>query len=236
MRLIQGSKPDVVLIQEFNYGDGSATAIQKMVDATLPGFYWCRESGGQIPNGVLSRWPILGCGEWTDPQVGNRDFVWARIDIPGPRDLWAISLHLLTSSAADRNAEATSLVQSVQATVPAGDYLVLGGDLNADTLTEACVGTLAKIVVTSGPQPVDQSNNGNTNAARAKPYDRVYADPDLKPLQTATVIGSSTYPDGLVLDSRIYTPLSDVAPVQKGDSAASNMQHMGVMKDFLVSY
>jgi len=35
-----------------------------------------------------------------------------------------------------------------------------------------------------------------------------------------------------VFDSRVYTPLSDVAPVLSTDSAATNMQHMAVVRDF----
>jgi hypothetical protein len=47
-----------------------------------------------------------------------------------------------------------------------------------------------------------------------------------------TVIGSSSFPNGLVFDSRVYTPLTDVAPIQKADSSALNMQHMPVVRDF----
>ena len=52
----------------------------------------------QVGNAILSRWPILESGEWDDTSVSNRDFAWARIDIPGPRDLWVVSVHLLTAS------------------------------------------------------------------------------------------------------------------------------------------
>jgi hypothetical protein len=38
-----------------------------------------------------------------------------------------------------------------------------------------------------------------------------------------------------VFDSRVYTPLADVSPVLMTDSAAVNMQHMGVVKDVLLS-
>jgi hypothetical protein len=37
-----------------------------------------------------------------------------------------------------------------------------------------------------------------------------------------------------VLDSRVYTPLSEIAPVQADDSASTNMQHMGVVRDFRI--
>ena len=85
-----------------------------------------------------------------------------------------------------------------------------------------------------GPHPADKNGNSNTNASRGKPYDHVLVDADLRAYQTATVLGASSFANGLVLDSRVYTPLSEIAPVQAGDSAASNMQHMGVIKDFLV--
>ena len=45
--------------------------------------------------------PILDSGSWDDTLSPNRDFAWARIDVPGPHDLWAVSLHLLTSSTAN---------------------------------------------------------------------------------------------------------------------------------------
>jgi len=37
-----------------------------------------------------------------------------------------------------------------------------------------------------------------------------------------------------VFDSRVFQPLADVAPIQPGDSAAPNMQHMAIVRDFLV--
>ncbi|MBZ4420809.1 endonuclease/exonuclease/phosphatase family protein [Myxococcus sp. RHSTA-1-4] len=238
IRLMQGVKPDVVLIQEFNYLNNTATDIRALVDQIGSGFHYYREGGAQIPNGVISRWPIIASGEWTDPYVSNRDFAWARIDLPGPRDLWAVSVHLLTSGSGVRNSEATSLVGRIQDNIPAGDYLVIGGDFNTDTRGESCFTTFNQVVVTAGPHPVDQNDNGGTNASRTKPYDHVLADEDLKQYQQATVIqgatSSSTFANGLVLDSRVYTPISEISPALSGDSGASSMQHMGVIKDFRV--
>ena len=48
------------------------------------------------------------------------------------------------------------------------------------------------------------------------------------------MIGSRAFPNGLVFDSRIYTPLAEVAPVLAADSG--NAQHMAVIKDFRVTY
>ncbi|MCE9668881.1 endonuclease/exonuclease/phosphatase family protein [Myxococcus stipitatus] len=234
IRLMQGVKPDVVLIQEFNYLNNSASDIASMVNQVGQGFYYYREGGAQIPNGIISRWPIIQSGEWKDPEVDNRDFAWARIDIPGPRDLWAVSVHLLTRSASARNAEANAIVNNIRAQIPASDYLVIGGDFNTDNRSESCFGTFQNVVVTAGPYPADKNGNGNTNASRAKPYDHVVVDADLNQYRKPTVIGNSTFPNGLVLDSRVYTPISEIAPAQTNDSGAPSMQHMGVIKDFRV--
>ena len=36
------------------------------------------------------------------------------------------------------------------------------------------------------------------------------------------------------IDSRTFTPLDDLKPIQATDSAASNMQHMAVVRDFRI--
>jgi endonuclease/exonuclease/phosphatase family metal-dependent hydrolase len=234
-RIFQGTKPDVVMIQEFNYGDNSATAIRNFVNTAFGStFSYYREAGAQIPNGVISRWPIVASGEWDDPYVTNRDFAYARIDIPGPKDLWVVSVHLLTSDATTRNNEATNLVSRIKSLVPAGDYLAIGGDFNTSARTESCFSTFSQVVATGSPYPADKNGNTNTNATRAKPYDHVLVDSDLRAYQTATVIGSSSFSAGLVVDTRVYSPLSDISPALSGDSGATNMQHMAVIKDFLV--
>ncbi|HEX5744630.1 MAG TPA: pre-peptidase C-terminal domain-containing protein [Archangium sp.] len=232
IRIFQGTRPDVVMIQEFNYTSGS---IRSFVDTAFgTNFYYYRETGAQIPNGVISRYPILAAGEWTDTQVSNRDFAWARIDIPGPKDLWVVSVHLLTSGSGVRNTEATNLVNYIKANIPTGDYLAIGGDLNTDTRTEPCFTAFSQVVTTSGPYPADKNGNVNTNAGRTKPYDHVLVDSDLRAYQTATVIGSSTFSAGLVVDTRVYSPLSEISPALSGDSGSTNMQHMAIIKDFLL--
>lgn len=232
-RIFQGLRPDVALLQELNYGAKTDADARRFVDQAFgPDFYLYREPGKSIPNGVVSRYPIVASGSWTDSSVSNRGFAWARIDVPGTKDLWAVSLHFLTSNAGARASEASQLVAQVRSVVPAGDYLVLGGDLNTSSRTESCITTLAQVVVTAAPHPVDQSGNGNTNASRTNPLDWVLANSGLKAMQVPLALGASSFPAGLVLDSRVYTPLADVAPVQAGDSGATNMQHMAVTKQF----
>ena len=238
-RIFQGLDPDIVMIQEFNIGSSAsqdAGVTNTWVNDNFgPGFSWFREGGNeQIPNGIISRYPILQSGDWVDSNVSNRDFAWARIDIPGDKDLWAISVHFLTTGSSNRNSQATLLRSYIQANVPAGDYIAIGGDFNTDSRSEACISTLSSVVTTASPHPVDKNNNGNTNAGRNKPYDWMLVSSGMQALKTSVVIGSNTFANGLVFDSRVYTPLSEVAPVQSGDSGASNMQHMAVVKDYLI--
>jgi endonuclease/exonuclease/phosphatase family metal-dependent hydrolase len=235
LRIFQGTKPDVVMIQEFSYGDNSASAIRGFVDTAFgTTFHYYREGGAQIPNGVISRWPIIAAGEWDDPYVANRDFAWARIDVPGPKDLWVVSVHLLTSDATTRNNEATNLVSRIKANIPTGDYLAIGGDFNTGSRTESCFSTFSQVVTTAGPYPADRNGNTNTNAGRTSPYDHVLVDADLRAYQTATVIGASTFSAGLVADTRVYSPISEISPALSTDSGATNMQHQAIIKDFLI--
>ncbi len=233
IRILKGLRPDVALVQEFNYAGGH----RAFVDAAFgPEFHYATEPGlGQIPNAIVSRYPIVASGEWDDPEVDNRDFAWARIDVPGPIDLWAISVHLLTSSASKRVAEANALVAYVKAHVPAGDFVVIGGDFNTDTATEPVFGTLGAVVLSTPPYAADHLGNTGTNASRSKPYDWVLPSPSLLARMIPVQIGASAFPAGLVVDTRVYDPLADIAPALASDSAAPSMQHMAVVRDFALA-
>ncbi|MCO4762726.1 MAG: hypothetical protein KC502_14530 [Myxococcales bacterium] len=231
-RILAGLKPDIVLIQEFNIGNDSSMAINGFIEANLgDGFEYYREPSGQIPNGIISRFPIVDSGRWDDSLSNNREFAWARIDVPGPKDLWAVSLHLLTSKASKRTLEIKELVAHIKAEVPDGDFLVVGGDLNTNSVNEGSLSGFNGLLSRTN-RPTDQQGNGNTNAKRSKPYDRLFADLDLEPHHVPLKIGKQAFPAGLVFDSRVFTPLSDVKPVHKDDSGAKNMQHMAVMRAF----
>jgi endonuclease/exonuclease/phosphatase family metal-dependent hydrolase len=234
IHIFQGLKPDVVMIQEFNYQGGGLRTLVDTAFGTSFSFYVEPRTGG-IPNGVVSRFPIVSSGTWTDASVTDRAFVYAQLDIPGPIDLWAVSVHLLTTGATQRATEATQLAGYVKSTVHAGDYVVIGGDFNTDTTTEQALGDLAGLVVVTPPYPADQSGNAFTSINRNHPHDWVLPSPGLAAHATPLAIGSASFANGLVFDSRVYTPLSDVAPVVAGDSGASGMQHMAVVRDFVVS-
>jgi endonuclease/exonuclease/phosphatase family metal-dependent hydrolase len=233
VRILQGLDADVILLQEMNYGDNSLSAMGTFVDDVCAGrCNYARGPEAEIPNGVLSRLPILECGSWVDPEVGNRNFVWTRLDVPGDADLWAISVHLLSSSSTNRTLEATALLSRIAAAIDPSDMVVLGGDLNTNTRTEQAVTTLAAVFETSGPHPADQNGNAMTNAPRNEPYDWVLADAELSVRQIPVQLGASVYAAGAVIDTRVYTPLAEIAPAELGDSDAPSMQHMAVVKDF----
>jgi hypothetical protein len=234
-RILQGLRPDVVLIQEFNAGARNSPAMRDFIDGVFgASFCFYREAGPAraIPNGVVSRFPIVEAGEWDDSSVGDRDFAWARIDLPGTRDLWAVSVHLLTRNSSVRNVEASELVSYVKSKIPAGDFLVIGGDFNTNSRSEPAISRLAEVVSVEEPFPSDLSGDGDTNAGRNSPYDWVLSSPSLTALEVPVRLGSVTAPAGLVFDTRDFDPISAAAPALRDDSAAPSMQHMAVVRDF----
>jgi len=245
LNILKGLKPDVVAMQEFNYsstkgnGINTTAALREMIDDTFgTNFFYFRETGKSIPNGIISRFPILNSGVWDDPQLTDREFAWAQLDLPGTNDLYVVSVHLHSSGgSSSRSIEATVLTNMIQTSFSANAFVVLAGDLNTDSRSEAALAKLTSIL-SDTPIPTDAISGGspNTNQNRNKPYDYVLPSFSLASNRVATVIGSRTFPNGLVFDSRVYTPLSEVAPVISTDSAAFQMQHMGVVKDFRIDY
>ncbi|MEK7949089.1 Ig-like domain-containing protein [Luteolibacter soli] len=236
-RIFDGLNPDVALVQEMNVGGNSAAEYRAWVNAYFGStFSYFVESGKNIPNGIVSRYPILASGVWDISDLTDREFVWARIDLPGDMNLLAVSVHLKSSSdsASRRQTEAQQLAGYIAAEKKATDHVVIGGDFNTYSRTESCVTALASTVVTTAPWPADQSGNTNTNAGQSSPYDWVMPSSSLAALSTPLVISPNTHTNGLVFDSRDYTPLSAVSPVQSGDSGATGMQHMAVMRAFLI--
>jgi len=233
IRIFQGLLPDIVLIQEFAYANGDLRALVDTAFGTSFAFFVEPRVGG-IPNGIVSRYPILASGAWVDASVPDRAFAWARIDVPGSIDLWAVSLHLLTTGGTVRNTEAAQLVAYLAANVPKGDYLVVGGDLNTESDAEPALSTLGGTVVVAPPFPADANGNKNTSINRNKPHDWLFARASLDARQVPVTLGAASFTGGLVFDSRVYAPLSDVAPILLGDSSVSGMQHMPVVRDFVV--
>jgi endonuclease/exonuclease/phosphatase family metal-dependent hydrolase len=236
LRIFEGLKPDVVCIQEFNYNNNTPADFRSMVDTAFgTDFVYYREpytGNGDLPNGIISRYPIVAAGSWVDNSVGNRGFAWAQIHLPGTNDLFAVSVHLLTSSAGARATEAAELKDLIQTNFPPHAWVVLAGDFNTDSRTETAMTTFGSFL-SDIPVPADNQGNSNTSQNRNHPHDYVLPSFSFTNVETASVFPSHSFPNGLVFDSQIYSPLSDVAPVQFLDS--TNAQHMAVIKDFLVT-
>lgn len=228
-RILKALKPDIVLIQEFN----TSVPPRQWVNQTLGEEYAIhREEGPGIPNGIISRFPIVSGGEWDDPFMDNRDFAWAQIALPGGRKLWAISVHLSAKKAGTRTQQAQALAAAIRQNVPPGDLVVIGGDFNTRQSDEACVAVLSDVVAVPHDAPSDAFGNPNTNAPRNRRYDWVLAEKELDAREVPVALGGHTFENGLVFDSRAFTPLEAVAPVQAGDSGVNGMQHMAVVRDF----
>lgn len=252
LRIFQGLKPDVVAVQEFNYlstnGLGTSTpeAMREMVNASFgTNFYFYREPGSySIPNGIISRWPIIASNTWEDVDTGvnDRGFAWVLIDLPGTNDLYVVSTHLKASSGstnpARRAAEASQLTSLIQSNFTNSAWIIVAGDFNTYSASEAALVTF-KTFLSDGVAPDDGTGSTvrtNTNLGRSERYDYVLPSFTLDTNRVATVIGSRTFASGLVFDSRVYSPLPEVAPVDAGDSGVTGMQHMAVVKDFRISY
>lgn len=238
IRIFQGLKPDIVMIQEFRYKENSKQDIDDLVSQAFgPKFKYYREPGngskGYINNGVISRWPIIKSGVWDDPYTSNREFTYTQIDIPGPKDLWAVSVHMLNKGASRRASEATELLQYIKNVIPNNDYLAVGGDFNTITGNETAI-TKLKPTLDLTAVPTDQQGESNTNNKRNKHYDWVLPNYELSRFHIPVRIGSNSFPSGLVFDSRTFNPISDVPPIQSSDCSPSTMQHMAVVKDFNV--
>ena len=229
MRILKALKPDVLGIQEFNYRRGSPQDL--VYDLFGSGYYFTRERGGaKLPNGIISRYPIRDSGQWNDPYIQNRNFVWAEIAIPGPKPLYVVCVHLACNRRDLRSDQAEMLVRLVKERFPKDAYVALCGDLNTTSREAEAFGILQR-AFDDRRQPADQAGNKNTNAARNRPYDVVLASPALAKQEVPTELGGHSFKNGMVFDSRLWNP--PPKPV-KWDDTAQGMQHVPVMKTFAI--
>ena len=248
IRIFQALKPDIALVQEMNYKNNSASDYKNFAQQIVGTNYYAVDSADyQIPNGVVSRYPITSHGYWKDPNITNRALLWAVVDIPGNTDIFAISVHLHTKPASDQMAAAKVIVDEiakVKANNPGKYYYVVGGDFNGPTAVSSDGFGRNNTFYVDGPHPVDENGDEETNANGSSQYDFVLADYPLHEFQVPTVYYSSkdptktkSYENGLVFDTRVY-PQSTLdeyfSPAKTSDSGASQMQHMAVVKDFLI--
>ena len=233
-RIFKALRPDVVAIQEWLVTNASRRAYVDAVFGTNYYFFVESYSGSELPNGVISRWPITASGEWNDTQVSGRDFAWAAINLPGTQDLRVVSVHLKSGSAAadeaTRKKEAAILTNEIRkAKWPAADFIVVAGDFNTPNRNDDSLLTLSNVVTDAG-QPADQAGDKDTNLTRAYPYDYVLPNPLFHSCMVPLTLGGIVFPNGLVFDSRVWA--APPAPVQTNDSAGTDMQHLAVMKQF----
>ena len=238
--ILQGLKPDIVAMQEFNVtnqlGINTTAALSNMVATTFgTNFNYFRETGYNIPNGIISRYPILASGSWPS-DIADRGYAWAQIGLPGTNNLYLVSVHLKASSgsATQRASEAVVVKSNILAIFPANAWIIVAGDMNLFSESEAAITTF-KTFLSDSPVPADQNGDPDTNAGRSSRYDRVLPSFSMTNTLIPVVMPSRTYTNGLVFDSRVYTPLTDVPPVVSGDSGVTGMQHMGVVKDFQIT-
>ena len=230
-RILKALKPDIVMIQEFN----TSVPVRQWINQTLGEKYvFTQEKAMQIPNGIISRFPIIESGSWNDPVLDNREFAWAHLRLPEKTDLWVVSLHLHSKGEASRRTQAEALARFIAANVPKEAMLLIGGDLNTRTTHESCFKELASVVVIPENPPADQLGEISTNAPRNRPYDWVLASRSLDRFAVPVKLADAEFPHGLVFDSRVFEPLEKLAPVQKSDSGVPNMQHMAVIRDFRI--
>lgn len=247
IRIFKAVQPDIVLIQEFRYGNNTDAAAKDMVESTFgPEYFFSRgryNGSSWLPNGVISRYPIIDSGYWQSNVVNNRDWDWALLDIPGKKELLVVSLHLHT---ADNNKEIAPLTSAIEKKIAADKangleyHVMVGGDFNSSTVLNG-KNDLKRVVksgLSDSARPKDQNGDTSTNGTRAKTLDVLLVDDDLHYKEIPVEIGKHSYANGHVFDSRVYSKfgeLGDVPPVQKDDSDSSNKvmcQHMAVIRDF----
>lgn len=247
IRILQAVQPDIVALQEMNYGDNSPQAMEEFVEKTFgKGFHFYREPNPKykIPNGIVSRYPIAEAGSWPGPSVPDRGFAYASVKLPNGQLLWVVSVHLHTKSAESRRAEAKVLFANLEKKVQPDSLIVVAGDMNIKGDKEYALDVLS-VLVDEKHKPDDGQGNRKTNAPRSKLYDRILVSPalnafhvpveiDLKTNDPDPLKNKSVFPEGLVFDTRVLKPLPPPALV--GDSGAANMQHMMIVQDYLIPH
>lgn len=242
IRIFNGLKPDICCIQEFNYKNGTINDL--ILSAFGDNYAYYREpytNSGDIPNGIVYRkdFKLLDSGSWDDPVINNRGLAYVKLDVPGSGNpnLLVISVHLSTESSKQITASRALISKicsyyNVSRVHEVTDYIVIAGDLNAGSRSAQVVQIFKNEGGFVDTIAVDQNNVPDTNSTRSKEHDFVITNGSLHQQFTPITIGSRTFSNGLVFDSRVYSPLSEVSPIEKNDSGATNMQHMAVIKAY----
>ncbi|MCC6449191.1 MAG: choice-of-anchor J domain-containing protein [Candidatus Aureabacteria bacterium] len=244
VRIIQGLQPDVACLQEWYVDYPGDYDFDGWVSTAFGAeFVYHRASSGYQPNGIVSRWDILSSGSWPDLQRANYYHDWAVIDLPGATNLQVVSVHLHSSDEAIRKAQIKDVIDYIETNFSNSHYLMLGGDFNTANRTSEPIPTLLNStnwsgscwVTTSDGTPTDQAGgDDDTNVNRTYNYDWLIPNTLLGAEIMNLDLGedSGAYAGGIVFDSRVFTPLSAVAPAQYGDTANGDQDHCPVMKSY----
>ncbi|MBQ1265927.1 MAG: endonuclease/exonuclease/phosphatase family protein [Proteobacteria bacterium] len=244
-RIFQAMAPDIVMIQEFNI---KSKTREQFVAAVFGEDFTFSMSDNNIPNGIISRYPIVSSGFWESNIASSRNWDWAVIDIPGDTDLLAVSVHLHTKNNPEEIPVLTQKIQEKQA--EGNYYVVIGGDFNTSKRDDV-LKNMGSVFNVRGPWPIDQNGREGTDENRnekpltsQRPLDWLLFSQNLDVYEIPIQIGKHTYADGHILDSRVYAglcevhahenELADIPPVEAGDSDAEAMQHMAVIRDVMI--
>ncbi|MBN2724314.1 MAG: endonuclease/exonuclease/phosphatase family protein [Deltaproteobacteria bacterium] len=247
IRILKGLNPDVVLVQEMNYLENTESDYRAFAQEIVgTEFFSVDNKDFEIPNGVISKWPVLRSGYWDDPSLSNRELFWAEIDLPGNLDLFVVSVHLHTSPSTDQVIASSVIVDEVKIHMqenPGRFVYIVGGDFNGPASVSSEGFGRDEIFVVSDLFPVDDNDNFNTNSPRSSHYDFILGDSLITSMMTPVLVESTytselkVYESGLVFDTRTFS--QDILdefffPALTTDSAATGMQHMAVIKDYII--
>ncbi len=243
VRIIQGLAPDVALLQEWYVGYPVRDDIEGWIEAAFgDGFSYHRADSGYFKNGIVSRWPITASGSWPDLQKPNYNHDWAIIDIPGPIDLQIVSAHLDASDQDVKIGQIKDIIDYIEANFSNSHDQMLGGDFNTTKRTSEPIPTLLDEanwtdscwVTISDGTPQDQNGDDDTNLNRTFNYDWLVPNTLLGAQIMPLDLGGDggPYLGGIVFDSRVFTPLSAVAPIQLGDTDNGAQDHCPVVKSY----
>lgn len=241
IRILQGLKPDIALLQEFKDRNSDYRGFVDEAFGTDFVYYRGPGIGGAFnqSNGIVSRWPFKDSGSWDDVVVQNRYFDWAVIDLPGNApDIQVVSIHLKAGTTPEdkdtRVTEATNLKALIEANFAADQYIMIAGDMNTVSRDSepALIAVFDSYLTTSDGTPADRNGNNNTNVNRVSAFDWLIPNQLLGDVITTLTVGSSGYLGGIVFDSRVFTPLSELPPILETDTASGDMDHCPIMKSY----
>ena len=240
MNMMFAMDPDIIIIQEFR---SSAEDVIRQLESRFKTKYSYHKGKGRIGNGIIVKGENKIKSVHSQPSIlefiTDRGYDAAIVDIPGPKDMLVVSLHLYTKASSNMKSqidEYPAVFDFIQQIRNTGDYyVVVGGDFNSSSSQYVNL-YWSSLLATDVTYPRDHLGNYNTNAARRRHYDWILVDRDFQQFSVPTKVGNQIFPHGYVLDSRVHSPLSEIAPVRAEDSAAANFQHMPVVRDFIITH